>query len=231
MSFATPVKKSDNPNTATKGPTPNYIKPLSLAEMTDRRAKGLCYNCDEKFVLGHKCKVKPFVLAMTEEEELCLQSSFQLFPEMGKEVDDMEERLVSMNAMGSAVCRYHMKLTGECGNDLLQMLIDYGSTNNFLDKETASKIGCVLEDILPMLIKVANGQKMIQKITYPVRLLEFEGNQLVLGEDWLKQSGALLNYKDMSLEIENKGRTLLFSAAPPKCKMITIASLFKFVWL
>lgn len=66
-----------------------------------------------------------------------------------------------------------------------------------------------------------------QEITYPVRLLEFEVNQLVLGEDWLKQCGALLNYKDMSLEIEHKRRTMLFSVVPRECKMITTASLFK----
>ena len=29
---------------------------LSPADMTQRRAEGLCYNCDEKFVAGHQCK-------------------------------------------------------------------------------------------------------------------------------------------------------------------------------
>ena len=29
--------------------------------MTQRRAEGLCYNCDEKFVTGHRCK-KLFVI-------------------------------------------------------------------------------------------------------------------------------------------------------------------------
>jgi hypothetical protein len=34
---------------------------LSPVEMQDRRAKGLCFNCDEKFFLGHRCK-KLFVI-------------------------------------------------------------------------------------------------------------------------------------------------------------------------
>lgn len=130
--------------------------------MIDRRAKGLCYKCDEKFVPGHKCKVKSFVLVITEEEEeLYLQSRFQLFPEMGKEGENMEKGLVSMNAMGFIVRGNHMKLTGECENYPLQVLIDSGSTHSFLDRGTTSKIGYVLEDIPPMLIKVANGKKMI----------------------------------------------------------------------
>jgi hypothetical protein len=32
------------------------FKKLTLAEMDDRRAKGLCFNCDEKFVWGHRSK-------------------------------------------------------------------------------------------------------------------------------------------------------------------------------
>lgn len=55
----------------------------------------------------------------------------------------------------------HMKLTRLCGSYKLQVLIDYGNTHIFLDKETTHKIGCVLEDIPPMFIKVANGHKMI----------------------------------------------------------------------
>lgn len=45
--------------------------------------------------------------------------------------------------------------------------------------------------------------------------------------DWLKKNFALLNYKDMSLEIENNGKSSTFSATPPECHLITAASLFK----
>lgn len=31
-------------------------KLLTSIEMTARREKGLCYNCDEKYVHGHRCK-------------------------------------------------------------------------------------------------------------------------------------------------------------------------------
>lgn len=35
---------------------PLKIQCLTLEEMVDLQCKGLCYNCDEKFVKGHKCK-------------------------------------------------------------------------------------------------------------------------------------------------------------------------------
>lgn len=45
-------------------PTPpktNYKK-LTYEEMLARHEKGLCYNYDEKFHLGHKCKARFFLL-------------------------------------------------------------------------------------------------------------------------------------------------------------------------
>ncbi|PPS04609.1 hypothetical protein GOBAR_AA16056 [Gossypium barbadense] len=38
------------------GSSTPFIKRLTWAEMVERRAKGLCYNCDESYSMGHKCK-------------------------------------------------------------------------------------------------------------------------------------------------------------------------------
>ena len=43
------------------------IKRISLAQMEERKKKGLCYSCDEKWGLGHKCKsAKLFLLGGIE---------------------------------------------------------------------------------------------------------------------------------------------------------------------
>lgn len=61
----------------------------------------------------------------------------------------------------------------------------------------AKKLGCSLEFATPLLIKVANGQRMMstQRVvgfmwvmqgkvfTYPIRLLPMEGCHLILGGD------------------------------------------------
>lgn len=38
------------------------IKKLSTSQLQEQREKGLCYNCNEKFLPGHKCKGKDFLL-------------------------------------------------------------------------------------------------------------------------------------------------------------------------
>ncbi|GJW07857.1 hypothetical protein Tco_1570280, partial [Tanacetum coccineum] len=46
------------------GPTKNTtMKRLTWDEMQKKRAQGLCFNCDEKISMGHKCK-GPQVLVM-----------------------------------------------------------------------------------------------------------------------------------------------------------------------
>ncbi|GJY22842.1 ty3-gypsy retrotransposon protein [Tanacetum coccineum] len=49
------------------GAAPLPIKWISLAERQERLSKGLCFNCDNKWVRGHKCPGK-FMLLMVDEE-------------------------------------------------------------------------------------------------------------------------------------------------------------------
>lgn len=64
--------------TSILGPPPNYrinqdkivpIKRLTPAEMESRRKQDLYYFCDEKFTLGHKCRLKQLYIITGEEEE------------------------------------------------------------------------------------------------------------------------------------------------------------------
>jgi hypothetical protein len=48
-----PHRKPVNPTTPS---SPLKIQKLTRDEMDECQLKGLCYNCDEKYFLGHKCK-------------------------------------------------------------------------------------------------------------------------------------------------------------------------------
>ena len=46
------------------------FKRLTETEIQDKRAKGVCFRCDEKFSPGHRCKDKSLqVLTVCDEEE------------------------------------------------------------------------------------------------------------------------------------------------------------------
>lgn len=42
------------------------FKRLTQQERKERTTKGLCFNCDDKFIHGHKCKARLFRLSVDE---------------------------------------------------------------------------------------------------------------------------------------------------------------------
>ena len=44
------------------------VQKISPAEMQARREKWLCYNCDDKYSFGHRCKKMQFYLISADEE-------------------------------------------------------------------------------------------------------------------------------------------------------------------
>nr|KYP55922.1 hypothetical protein KK1_002149 [Cajanus cajan] len=53
------------PPDITTSPLP--IKRLSPTQLQERRAQGLCFNCDAKYHPGHKCQPPKFLLLMTDD--------------------------------------------------------------------------------------------------------------------------------------------------------------------
>ncbi|GJZ91658.1 retrovirus-related pol polyprotein from transposon TNT 1-94 [Tanacetum coccineum] len=65
-----PIQTTSNTN-----PKPHLaIKWILLAERQEQLNKGLCYNCDNQWVRGHKCPGK-FLLLMTDDEDNTVQDS------------------------------------------------------------------------------------------------------------------------------------------------------------
>jgi hypothetical protein len=59
-----PRPKPVNPTTPS---APLKIQKLTRVEMDERQLKGLCYNCDEKYFSGHKCKEQNILMAFSED--------------------------------------------------------------------------------------------------------------------------------------------------------------------
>ena len=53
-----------------------------------------------------------------------------------------------------------MRVTVFVRKRLLHILVDSGSTHNFLDVNVVKKLGCKLEEVGPMRVDVANGSSL-----------------------------------------------------------------------
>ena len=102
--------------------------------MQARREKGLCYNCDERFRPGHRCKKQQiFVLeTMDETEENSRAVELDLELEASQTVLE-----ISLHALSGVSKPRTMRVTGLIRGRKLHILIDSGSTHNFVSLKFA----------------------------------------------------------------------------------------------
>lgn len=99
--------------------------------MQKRWEKGLCFKCDEKFIPGHRYKVKQAFLIDPSE------SSEEEERELPTELNNAE---VSIHAMTDIQGPRTMKIGSWIKTRRVIVLVDNGSTHNFINQDTAKKL-------------------------------------------------------------------------------------------
>jgi hypothetical protein len=112
--------------------------------------KGLCYNCDEKYFLGHKCKEKNIFMAIYEDvsKEDVDVSHFEDLPQAYDHTppsDPLEvELLISLNALTGISAPQTLKLIGYIKHRKVIILVDSGNTHNFIHCNIAQETMCYI---------------------------------------------------------------------------------------
>ncbi|KAA8519441.1 hypothetical protein F0562_013684 [Nyssa sinensis] len=135
------------------------VKKMTQKELEERRMKGLCYGCDEKYFRGHVCKKKQLFMIEAEEEEDVFEDVVQ---EMEKE-DVQEELQISVHALSGSLSYKTMRIKGKVKKNMVTILIDSGSTHNFLDPTMAKRTGASIQFTNPLTVVVADGTKLQSK--------------------------------------------------------------------
>ncbi|KAL0355638.1 UNVERIFIED_CONTAM: Transposon Ty3-G Gag-Pol polyprotein [Sesamum radiatum] len=113
--------------------------------MKERRRRNLCYNCDELFRLGYKCK-QQFMYFLLAEDEV-REDDEDDEPHIAATDEDMT---ISVNALNGNTDFTTFRVKGRAYGQDIEILIDGGSTHCFLDVEAASRLGCALAPTTPM---------------------------------------------------------------------------------
>ncbi|GJU22459.1 reverse transcriptase [Tanacetum coccineum] len=204
----TPRYQSQFPNTSPKPmalPTPNanwrtkpvnsssptpFRKQLTQKELEEKRAKNQCFYCDRRYTPGHKCSGQVFSLEVLGEDIQELIETNTKEDTSGELIEETEELIqysphISLNAINGTSIYQTMRISGHVGKHTLHILVDCGSTHNFLDLDTANKLGCQLVSICPLQVEVAGGNKMICKymckgFTWRCRDVEFQSDVMII---------------------------------------------------
>ena len=133
-------------------PQPTRWKPQKLEE---KREKGLCYSCDSKYTKGHKCAEKKLFYIDCEEEEENEQEE-DIHQEPTQEEEEMSPTILC-NALAGITTPQTLKIEGHIKKKKVIVLIDLGSTHNFIHCNVAKELNCFLYPALECQVMVANG--------------------------------------------------------------------------
>ncbi|WVZ23586.1 hypothetical protein V8G54_002130 [Vigna mungo] len=211
-------------------PPKTHYKKLTHEEMLTHREKGLCYNCDDKFNPGHKCKGRFFLLvAVDDGDEVRVES-----PPL--EGDSSTILLEGMNIINNVAQISFDALAGLPAPEALRIpitiLVDGGSTHNFIQDRVAKFLNLTAQPTNTLRVMVGNGTElecqsicpavnlMIQdhKFVVDLHVLPISGVDVVLGIQWLKDLGPIVtDYSQLTIKFIKDGKFVEFKAyAPPK---------------
>ena len=133
---------------------PLLPKKLTKEELCDRSAKGLCWHYDEPWNHDHYCKRGRLLLIEPLED---IEEEVQ---EHEEEVADEEKQLVdiTMHALADYTNPQTMKVGGLLKQQPINVLIDTGSTNNFMNSKVAIWMALSIENCSRFDVKVADGR-------------------------------------------------------------------------
>ncbi|GAV84263.1 RVP_2 domain-containing protein [Cephalotus follicularis] len=131
--------------------------------------------------------------------------------------DTNQQPKLSLHALTGAMGQQTMQVVGMIGRRPMQVLIDSGSTHNFLSVGLAHKLGLLVEDMPIVSVRVANGEqlpcsKVIKKFTLKMQgyvfgidvfLIPLENYDLILGIQWLASLGDILwNFAELRMRFQ-----------------------------
>ncbi|XP_074317936.1 uncharacterized protein LOC141654717 [Silene latifolia] len=216
-----PHKKPFTPH---KNP-PRYM-PFN-ADFEAKKAQGLCFYCDEKFTPQHVCKSKIQLFVLEDEED---SGDEEEEVEVCNEPEPGQIAQISVHALAGQTHCQTMRIPGQVGRRTLSILVDSGSSHNFIDTEISKKLALKLEAIPSFNICVANGGKLqcsqhILGLKWKIRNTEFLADFFaiplgscddVLGIQWLETLGPITwDFKQLTMEFSFDGRKHLLRGTQP----------------
>ena len=165
------------------------IQKLSPSQVEERKKKGLCFHCDDKWVVGHQCETpRVFLLEGLQQQLTC---SYEVDPK-DESVEEVSDHLESSQAIveGTVEITLYallgspspgtMRVWGRINNQEMIILIDSGSTHNFLDVSMWMSLLLPLSTADYFEVKVANGATLRTKGACHEVPLKIQGTNFLL---------------------------------------------------
>jgi hypothetical protein len=203
-------------------PSPKTTQPTRLTpqQLEERKAKGLCFNCDSKYSKRHKCGEKKLFYIDCEEEE-------EQEPSQDENVEAISsEELTPMilcNALAGISTPQTLKIEGYIKKKKVIVLIDSGSTHNFIHHKLAKDVNFFVYPTPEFQVMIADGGTInfsgkFNKINLtmgeyvmnsPMISIPMGGTDVVLGIQWLQSLGTMaFNFQELFMKFLLEGKEI-----------------------
>jgi hypothetical protein len=214
-----PNSYRENNAPSSKTPQPTRLTPQQLEE---RKSKGLCFNCDNKYSKGHKCGEKKLFYIDCEEEE---EEEQEKEPSQDENVEEISSDeltpTISCNALAGIRTPQTLNIEGYIKNKKVIVLIDFGSTHNFIHYKLAKDLNIFVYLAPEFQVMIADGgtinfSRKHNKINLtmgeyvmnsPMIAIPMHGADVVLGIQWLQSLGTVaFNFQELFMKFSLEGK-------------------------
>ncbi|RWW30002.1 hypothetical protein GW17_00005446 [Ensete ventricosum] len=131
-------------------------KKLTRDELRERSTKRLCWHCDEPWSREHRCK-KGRLLVIEPIEVKDIKPEESLEPEYEATEEEPQPADYAVHVLVGYSNPQTMEVGGLLKQQLIIVLIDTGSINNFLNNKVAARMALQIEGCNKFDIKVIDG--------------------------------------------------------------------------
>lgn len=185
----------------------------------------MCYNCDEKFSPHHKCPNRRLLLLQWDDELPKLQHEPKELISAPTDQLQQDFQSLSLHAVDSTVLSGTFGFTGYINGQVVQVLVDGGSDDNFLQPQIAKFLQLPVLPIPTFKVLVGNGnalqvEGLINNLQVTVHdtvlhmdvyLLPIRGADLILGTSWLATLGPhVADYSKLSIQFAVDNQLITF---------------------
>ena len=128
---------------------------ITKSEIQDRRRHGLCFHCDKKFTIGHRCK-KEFNILLVHEE-IGMEDLWAVEDTRDAVAPMVEKVQISLNSLVDLT--YYEVERGVRGKDVI-VLVNCGATHNFISWELVRRMGIPFTETIDYGVETGTGESV-----------------------------------------------------------------------
>ena len=115
------------------------------------KKKGLCFNCDNNYSMGHKCGLRKLFYIDCEDEE-----DQELEPSQDPNLEETTPTIYC-HSLANITTPRNLKLQGYIKKKKVTLLIDSGSTHNFINYKLAKDLNLFVYPAPEFQVMIADG--------------------------------------------------------------------------